>query len=169
MAGPARSGNLYQTLRTGREIMIEMKFRGKRIDDGEWVYGSYIYVRHERNRESHFVQEIDATWISKPEYSRGWSHNKYEVRPESIGQFTGRKDKKRTKEYPEGQEIYKGDTLKNPNDPRGNKLFDVAWSEMFHGWIGNSQTECLQMKPCVFDECEVVGNIYDNPKLLEGK
>ncbi len=95
--------------------------------------------------------------------------NAYQTNEEDwkLMQYTGLKDKN-------GKEIYEGDTLKNPNDPRGNKLFDVAWSEMFHGWIGNSQTECLQMKPCVFDECEVIGNIHDtnltnhkNPELLE--
>jgi len=125
----------------------QRKYRGL-TKEGKWVYGYFLV--NSNNRVCIYDPEIGDIPII----------------PETVGQFTGLKDKKRTKEYPEGQEIYKGDTLKNPKDPRGNLLFDVAWSEMFHGWIGNSQTECLQMKPCVFDESEVIGNIHQ-PELME--
>lgn len=42
-----------------------------------------------------------------------------EVIPETVGQFTGRHDKKRTKEYPEGEEIYTDSLLLTPG---GQKL-----------------------------------------------
>lgn len=63
--------------------MREIKFRGKRIDNGEWVYGSY----HCTNTDGYL------RYFILPE--KDWKYNfEYEVDPETIGQYTGLKDKK---------------------------------------------------------------------------
>lgn len=77
--------------------MREILFRGQRVDNGEWVYGTPFFVQ-----EENFVSIItncqtlnfkDATYTG------------YSVKPESIGQFVGRFDKNENK-------IFKGDKVK---------------------------------------------------------
>ena len=81
--------------------MRENKFRGKRLDNGEWVYGGVTtYGEH--------------AFIVRAELQISESDNMYfsttgiEVIPATVGQYTGLKDCKSTEEYPEGQEIYEG-------------------------------------------------------------
>ena len=81
--------------------MRKIEFRGKCISrhekTGEWVYG-YIYF----NGRCHWIVNNDL-----------FVNDHYEVDPETVGQYTGLKDSKRTAEYPEGQPIYEGDILQN--------------------------------------------------------
>ena len=71
----------------------EIKFRGKRLTDGNWIYGDFF-----RNRGLSFIASDGisenplATWRD------------YNVDPETVGQFTGFHDKN-------GKEIYEGDRI----------------------------------------------------------
>lgn len=80
-----------------------------------------------------------------------------------VMQYTGLNDCKRTKEYPNGQPIYEGDIIKCGNSI-GYIVYDadsfiIKWSENKDFW-----NNVLWVH---LESVEVIGNIYENPKLLE--
>lgn len=89
-----------------------------------------------------------------------------------VMQYTGLKDKKRTKEYPEGQEIYEGDVV-NVYHMTGVNWDEVDFVEpkviTFHvGMFSFGPNNTVDMCSAIW-KCEVIGNIYENPELLEDK
>ena len=75
----------------------QIEFRGKRLDNGEWVYGYYV----ENKLGNHFIYEI--------ERNGEFVWNSYEVDPLTVGQFTGLVDKNDKK-------IYEFDIVRIPNN-----------------------------------------------------
>jgi uncharacterized phage protein (TIGR01671 family) len=127
--------------------MREIKFRGKRKDTGEWVYGYFT-----RNDES---GRCYITTQSKTGGAYPW-----EVDPATVGQYTGINDKN-------GREIYEGDIvtgLFNHTDIIGHIVYssDATFFIKRKGLYGIGLNNAE-------DWLEVVGNIYDNPELLEVK
>lgn len=88
-------------------------------------------------------------------------------------QFTGLRDSKRTEEYPNGQEIYEGDYLRCKKYIGGNFVeycYELGYVEFIHGAFGlhRKQGFYRPFKDWLEDyELEVIGNIYENPELLE--
>lgn len=139
--------------------MREIKFRGKSLDNNEWVFG--YYAHHEdvlRHRETHGIYSDHAD--SMPE-SKGYSfYPDFEVvNPETVGQFTGLLDKN-------GKEIYEGDILAVTGV---SERLEVRFVRGVFAFLynGNLDDECPLNAPthcCV----GVIGNIHDNPELLKG-
>jgi uncharacterized phage protein (TIGR01671 family) len=173
--------------------MREIEFRGKRLDNGEWVHGGYC----KHNKVSLCPIGITKEDISKNEVDLiiqdGFSDwglpipmNAYEVFGETIGQYTGLKDKN-------GKEIYEGDILKqNGNDKDlvqicfGKfKVRDIETEEVIDtacGWYMKAITtdELSKIVPFCYDmslndswieslKAVVIGNIYENSELLRSE
>lgn len=131
--------------------MREILFRGKRIDNGEWVEGSLI------------VWPDGATDICYSENDSFVEMMKTIVDPASVGQYTGLTDK-------HGKKIFEGDILvfcKGATYP-----YKVIWDGM--GWklIRADGTRIKEAFECneihYVNISEFIGNIHDNPELLGG-
>ncbi len=143
-------------------------FKGKRKDNGEWVYGGIYYQKADEVKE-------EAVYII------GGSLNDvgaaYEVIPETVGQCTGLKDKI-------GKLIFEGDILhiktgKGWSCPIGTDIYyKVVFTEFniqhyghteYIGFMAERSDNYLSSIYYVVttDRAEVIGNIHDNPELLE--
>lgn len=125
--------------------MREILFRGKRVDNGEWVKGFYVCIP-----DTHYIMtgKFDSL-------TNGIINSEaYKVDPDTVGRFTGLEDKLGTK-------IFEGDVI----DDLGVEyivVFDSDYAQFrgkFDGW--NAEISHIASR------CEVIGNIHDNPELLE--
>jgi hypothetical protein len=120
--------------------MRDIKFRGKRIDNGEWVYGDLL-----QSGEHRFIMPEVAGW-----------HEFYDATvkldPSTVGQYTGLKDKN-------GKEIYEGDI--------DNDGGICAWCEADASFFWDYRGLIYQDMGEDPDWCEIKGNIHDNPELLK--
>ena len=148
--------------------MREILFRGKDLKTGRWVYGYFVYCASMYdNFETDRVAEIipvDTDRIYRGEYN---CHEVYEVDIDTVGQFTGLVDKNGTK-------IFEGDLVKLNNDVK--KIFNAEDGYVWfnHGcfFVHNDRCSMLDSLHTLADlnyifRGEVVGNIYDNPELME--
>ena len=126
--------------------MREILFRGKRIDNGKWVYGNLI----QRNIWGAVFPIIRAE-------DNGYGNFKeWEVIPETVGQYIGLKDKN-------GKKIFEGDVLIFDGDK-----FVISWNDERCGfrmdyWMFDEQYDLSEFWPT----SEVIGNIHDNPEVKE--
>jgi uncharacterized phage protein (TIGR01671 family) len=121
----------------------EIIFRGKRIDNGEWVEGYLSYS-----------EQCDRYYI-------GVSELMHPVNPETAGQYTGLKDKK-------GVKIFEGDLLRVCKNKNG--LLKVEFvNEYVGGWVltHKSTDQHLSLGARKTNDIEIIGNIHDNKELLE--
>ena len=153
--------------------MREIRFRGKRLDNDEWVYGSLV-----RGVEVDDPNNV-TWWIFEDTTAHQMHLVKYQhpVDPSTVGQYTGLKDKN-------GKEIYEGDVVQQRVEHW--KLGDEDVSGYIRGVVAiyPSKGVCIKntwLHPDGDEEpieletpkrlyrrlCEVIGNIHDNPELLE--
>ena len=129
--------------------MREILFRGKRLDNGEWVEGFLV-----KDTEFYGKPENHTYIVNHKHPSGGYGQDIFlEVDPTTVGQYTGLKDKN-------GKRIFEGDVLKNiDGNPVGEPIvakvvpnlndYELMW-DIEHSY-----------------ELEIIGNIHDNPELLE--
>lgn len=144
--------------------MRTIKFRGKRVDNGEWVYGAYFCLHHddERKHIHHFIIPND---ISIPK-DKPIGEIQIEVIAETVGQFTELFDRFKYEVY-EGDIIQYKSKITNkalPNPIRfGKVIYKNAEVYVDEGGI-NLFTLFGTLK--MASSVKKVGNIYDNSNLL---
>ena len=131
----------------------EILFRGKRTDNGEWVEGFYW-------------KDI---WGDDTEYIY-YDGESYKVIPETVGQYTGLTDKN-------GKKIFEGDILESraSDNKKDWKYWIVTFydgSFCFERDISRKRKHKYEQNLLCADEVKlyglaVIGNIHDNPELME--
>lgn len=127
--------------------MREILFRGKRTDNGEWVYGVPTKDNHGE------MVMVESTFECEEYNCRG--ANCLYVDENTVEQYTGLTDNNGTK-------IFEGDIilLKGDEEP-----YQVAFNECcFQAY---SHNVCYVMDNFYDHDIEVIGNIHDNPELLK--
>lgn len=132
--------------------MRKILFRGKRADNSEWEYGD-LWCNPYGKRVVCIVSPIN---------DQGTTGGN-EVDPETVGQYTGLKDKN-------GKKIFEGDIVKIPlyESFREQVIAVVAWDIKKAVFYLHGKRVKTDFYHYFGDDCEVIGNIYDNSELLEG-
>lgn len=150
--------------------MREIKFRGKRLDNGEWEYGDLVAIKHKCGLPCQCYAIIPDIACSGELLWKLLSD--YEVDPATVGQYTGLKDKS-------GREIWEGDIFKEDGSGIVRSVFRVPGGLAFEdnpvsfGYDHRapvypySSIAEMQSASWLSQCCEVIGNIHDNPGLLK--
>lgn len=135
-------------------MIREIKFRGKCITTGQWVYGMPAFNR-------------DCTGIDKIEEPMKAGGICRLVDPETVGQYTGLKDRN-------GKEIYEGDVIEYSYVYNGRICEFTAyvdWSDEILGYCLRNMEGTWKSEAHAYnyeENSRIIGSVYDNPDLLEG-
>lgn len=133
----------------------EIKFRGKRLDNGGWEYGDLLQYD-----DGSVCIGVHSKNYTDDGFNAGQYHRIVSVDENTVGQYTGLKDKN-------GREIYEGDIIGGSNGSIN------GWEWPFKSEIKWNDEECGFNTPNwgYMDSTHyynVLGNIHDNPELLKG-
>ena len=138
--------------------MREILFRGKRIDNGDWIEGYYVKtVDYRTDSAVHSIIELPSAF-----YPRGEIAREYEISSSTIGQYTGLTDK-------HGKKIFEGDCFKTYCTGLPVYKHIVGYYPEHFAFMAR----CIEMNTVHYlsdyrpSAIEVIGNIHDNPELLE--
>lgn len=129
--------------------MREIEFRGKRIDNGKWVVGD---ICHHDGVVSFIGQHpADGSMVV------------YDLYSETVGQFTGLLDKN-------GKKIFEGDVVSLEGwMPKEMQICFIEGAFCLANKKGEYVSDIHYIQHAGIKCAEIIGNIYDNPELLEVK
>ena len=146
--------------------MREIIFRGKRIDNGEWVEGHfYTQVYTPETIEEEWY------WFIKPIGGKSWEN--FRVDPKTVGQYTGLHDKN-------GKSIFEGDVIRCWHHRAGKEDLVTEEKVVFHQgafvahgtngtakWWGHLPNDngCKPLDKVYIREVEIIGNMHDDAPL----
>lgn len=162
-----------QTLVTtiGGVSMREIVFRGKRVDNGEWVYGDFLSRKNKLSTRPYIVFHDSEYIIPRT----------IEVDPDTVSQWTGLTAYIDTDEEYEMEEmkLFEGDILEfavfdhNDIDTHYTGIIKYAdgmyqiWKSEESEYFGHNGGFVLGWVLAQDDESRIIGNIHDNPELME--
>lgn len=158
--------------------MREILFRGK-TENGEWFEGSlhkYTIQKPLKTETRYKIQEFNFGYSDENEFECDYmSGFDEEVIPETVGQFTGLTDKN-------GKKVFEGDIIQFGEDEEYDWEFNIGVVKFGEGTFdsgiyvytgffyedrkGNIDHNTLYDWEEDWERCKVIGNIYDNPNLL---
>lgn len=139
--------------------MREILFRGKRVENGEWVYGSYTFEPRRKGAFGQTISELDRKRhyiVSKKNYEF------WEVIPETVGQYTELTDKN-------GKKIFEGDVIETSGLGYKQRRYPVVFCDGYFGFESKNDIIALEDSEYAIrqENREVIGNMHDNRALLE--
>lgn len=155
-------------------------FKAKRVNNGEWVQGYYVKGLNMYDKEVHLIFEPNTMFYSSGE-TDGW----YKVDPTTICQCTGLKDKngkliwendivrfKHEKfDFDDGLESFERTCLPNKKEHKRNYVVEFCNTPTHYGlrFRNGSIWFMVHKMTIVMHDTEVIGNVFDNPELLESE
>ena len=133
--------------------MREILFRGKRLDNGAWETGSLVIVRMDCHDAQYYIAD-KMTGYHTP------------VDPSTVGQYTGLKDKN-------GERIFEGDIVDGHCHsawPHRLQRCDIAYGRdgfEARNHIDGVDSDYYTYRVLFSKDVVIIGNIHDNPELLE--
>lgn len=132
--------------------MREILFRGKRKDNGEWIYG--VPITDESTNDAYIITSTAGASLKSG--INNMCATGFRIIRNTIGQYTGLTDKNDTR-------IFEGDVIKHEGEN-----FIVYWNEECAGFYPFYDQDNPIGYGVIGEESEVIGNVHDNPELLEG-
>ena len=131
-------------------MMREILFRGKPKAKNEWITGNLL-----------FYPDVNRAYMSLGVFKGGGF---LEVQKDTIGQYTGLTDKN-------GKKIFEGDIIKAQDDIFGSPFCNgITGKVVYEETAFFIEPKNVMETQWLFNECavyEIIGNIHDNPELLE--
>lgn len=131
--------------------MREILFRGKWTRNGKWIEGFYARIHDGKGNVSHRIYPGYAESDCGDFYPEN-----FEVDPSTVGQYTGLTDKN-------GKKIFEGDIVST-----GKMIHQVRFRYGAFELLRGAATVSMYAMIGTDVTYEVIGNIHDNPELLEG-